>query len=45
MNAALGVLFAFFDVFAMPSCAPLIRGRQSQCAEMPLLELIAHLVC
>jgi hypothetical protein len=30
MNAALGVLFAFFDVLAMPSSAPLIQERQSQ---------------
>jgi hypothetical protein len=29
MNAALGVLFAFFDVFAMPSSAPLNQERQS----------------
>jgi hypothetical protein len=29
MNAALGVLFAFFDILAMPSSAPLIHGRQS----------------
>jgi len=30
MNAALGVLFAFFGGFAMPSCARLREGRQSK---------------
>jgi hypothetical protein len=29
MNAALGVLFAFFGVLAMPLAAQLLRGRQT----------------
>jgi hypothetical protein len=28
MNAAFGVLFAFFDALVMPSFTPLIGGRQ-----------------
>jgi hypothetical protein len=29
MNAAFGVIFAFFGVLAMPSSALLMRGRQT----------------